>query len=87
MHPPHHTSEAPDRHNPKWGGGGDWPLATFNYSLIRSDVGTDTHGYAESYRPFIANERAELLLKTSEQSYMTIESGKTQHNDRYSIYI
>ena len=30
IHPSSHTNKAPDRHNPKWGGGGDWPLATFN---------------------------------------------------------
>ena len=30
IHPPRHINEAPDRHNPKGGGGGDWPLATFN---------------------------------------------------------
>ena len=29
-HPPRHSIEVPDRQDPKGGGGGDWPLATFN---------------------------------------------------------
>ena len=30
IHPPCPANEIPDRQYPKWGGGGDWPLATFN---------------------------------------------------------
>jgi len=37
IHPPCHPNEIPDRQDPKWGGGGDWPLATFNNSICAKD--------------------------------------------------